>query len=101
MIFRLSEMRYNKIRSQPPPFSAKASTNGLFIALLRAMKAGGTGPELHTFKAVPKRWIVERTFGWFNWYRRLSKDYEHNLKTSEAMLHFTSCTLMLRWLVTL
>ena len=58
-------------------------------------------PELHTFQVVPKRWIVEKTFGWFNWYRRLSKDYEHNPKTSEAMLHFTSCTLMLRRLATL
>ena len=58
-------------------------------------------PELHTFRVMPKRWIVERTFGWFNWYRRLSKDYEHNPKTSEAMLHFTSCTLMLRRLATL
>jgi putative transposase len=28
------------------------------------------------FEVLPKRWIVERTFGWFNWYRRLSKDYE-------------------------
>ena len=58
-------------------------------------------PELHTFRVVPKRWIVERTFGWFNWYRRLSKDYEHNPKTSEAMLHFTSCTLMLKRLAAL
>lgn len=57
--------------------------------------------ELHTFKVLPKRWIVERTFGWFNWYRRLSKDYEHNPKTSEAMICFTACTLMLRRLATL
>ena len=28
------------------------------------------------FVVLPKRWIVERTFGWFGWYRRLSKDYE-------------------------
>ncbi len=53
-------------------------------------------PHLHTFKVLPKRWIVERTFGWFNWQRRLSKDYEHNPKTSEAMLHFISCSIMLR-----
>jgi hypothetical protein len=37
-------------------------------------------------------WIVERTFGWFGRYRRLSKDYEHNPKSSEtwisiAMIH--------------
>jgi hypothetical protein len=44
---------------------------------------------------------VERTFGWFNWYRRLSKDYEHNPATSEAMIHFTASSLMLRRLATL
>ena len=57
--------------------------------------------ERHAFKVLPKRWIVERTFGWFNWYRRFSKDYEHNPKTSEAMIHITASTLMLRRLATL
>ena len=28
------------------------------------------------FKILPRRWVVERTFGWFNWCRRLNKDYE-------------------------
>ncbi|BAY22854.1 transposase [Calothrix sp. NIES-2100] len=28
------------------------------------------------FEVLPKRWVVERTFGWFNQYHRLSKDYE-------------------------
>jgi Transposase DDE domain len=28
------------------------------------------------FVPLPQRWVVERTFGWFNWSRRLSKDYE-------------------------
>jgi putative transposase len=57
--------------------------------------------QLHTFKVLPKRWIVERTFGWFVWQRRLSKDYEHNPKTSETMLHFAASTLMLKRLRTL
>ena len=30
------------------------------------------------FVVLPKRWIVERTFGWFGRYRRLSKDYEEH-----------------------
>ena len=32
--------------------------------------------EQHMFRILPKRWIVERTFAWLNWSRRLSKDYE-------------------------
>jgi putative transposase len=34
-----------------------------------------------------KRWIVERTFGWLGRYRRLSKDYEHNPRSSEAWVY--------------
>ena len=30
-----------------------------------------------TFKVLGWRWIVERTFGWLNWQRKLSKDYEY------------------------
>jgi transposase len=32
--------------------------------------------DLSGFKVVPKRWMVERTFGWLLWSRRLNKDYE-------------------------
>lgn len=39
------------------------------------------------FKVIPKRWIVERTFAWFNNFRRMSKDYEHNPKTSEHIVY--------------
>lgn len=55
--------------------------------------------ELHIFKVVPKRWIVERTFGWFNNYRRLSKDYEYATDTSENMVYIAMTQLMLRRLV--
>ena len=41
------------------------------------------------FEPLPKRWIVERTFGWLNRFRRLSKDYELHCEVSEAMI-FTS-----------
>lgn len=48
------------------------------------------------FVVIPKRWIVERTFGWFNRYRRLSKDYELLPATSEAMIQVTMIHLMIR-----
>ena len=35
------------------------------------------------WSVLAKRWIVERTFSWFNHYRRLSKDYEIAIKSSE------------------
>ena len=46
------------------------------------------------FKILPKRWIVERTFGWLNFSRRLSKDYEHNRRSSEAMVYIAMIHLM-------
>ena len=52
-------------------------------------------PELHKFVVLPKRWIVERTFGWFSKYRRLSKDYETLPDSSEAMIRITMINLML------
>jgi putative transposase len=47
------------------------------------------------FQVLPKRWIVERTFAWFESYRRLSKDYEFNTDTSETMIQFAMVKLML------
>jgi len=54
-------------------------------------------PEgLRTFQVLPRRWVVERTFGWFNRCRRLSKDYERATGSSEAMIHLAMIHLMLR-----
>jgi len=47
------------------------------------------------FQVLPKRWIVERTFSWFESYRRLGKDYEYNTDTSEAMIQLSMIKLML------
>ena len=48
------------------------------------------------FVLVKKRWVVERTFAWLNWYRRLSKDYERKPASSEAMLYIAMMRLMVR-----
>ncbi len=48
------------------------------------------------FKVVPKRWIVERTFGWFFKSRRLCRDYEVRIDHSEAMLRICMIRLMVR-----
>src|SRR3954463_6330979 len=48
------------------------------------------------FKVVPKRWVVERTFGWLGRYRRLSKDYERFPETSEAMIRMAMVHIMIR-----
>jgi putative transposase len=47
------------------------------------------------FVVLPKRWVVERTFSWFESYRRLSKDYEYNTDTSETMIQLAMIRLML------
>lgn len=52
--------------------------------------------DLAGFHILPKRWIVERTFGWFANYRRLSKDYEYDPKTSENMIYLAMIHLMLK-----
>jgi putative transposase len=52
------------------------------------------------FHVLPKRWIVERTFGWWNQYRRLSKDYELLPEMSESMIYAVMIRLMLKRLAT-
>jgi len=51
--------------------------------------------EMHRFVVLPKRWIVERTFGWLGKYRRLSKDYETLPSSSETMIYLAMINLML------
>ena len=52
--------------------------------------------EQKGFVPQKKRWVVERTFGWLNRCRRLSKDYEVKTEHSEAMIRVSSVNFMLR-----
>src|SRR6516225_6954196 len=48
------------------------------------------------FKLLPRRWVVERTFGWLGRYRRLSKDYERLPESSEVMIRLAMIHIMVR-----
>jgi transposase len=48
------------------------------------------------FVIIPKRWVVERTFGWLGNSRRLSKDYEITTKSEEAFVIISHLHTLLR-----
>lgn len=52
--------------------------------------------EQHLFRVLPKRWIVERTFAWLAWSRRLSKDYELCYTSAETIIHIAFAHQLLR-----
>jgi len=51
--------------------------------------------EVREFHILPRRWVVERTFAWFGFYRRLSKDYERYPRHSEAFVYIAMGNIML------
>jgi transposase len=48
------------------------------------------------FKVIPRRWVVERTFGWLMHHRRLARDYETHSHRSEAIIHVAMIDLISR-----
>jgi putative transposase len=48
------------------------------------------------FQVLPRRWVVERTFAWISHNRRMSKDYERLVATSEAFIYVAMTRLMVR-----
>jgi len=62
--------------------------------LRRKLEIVKRSDDMKGFVVLPKRWIVERTFGWLGRYRRLSKDYEQLTDNSEAMVRIAMINLM-------
>ena len=56
--------------------------------------------EQKGWQLLPKRWVVERTYGWLNRWRGLAKEYDYCPRTSEAKILLAMCRLMLRRLTT-
>lgn len=48
-----------------------------------------------SFTVLPRRWVVERTFGWLHNYRRLSKDYEYRTDSSEAFILIAASKILI------
>lgn len=53
-------------------------------------------PGTRGFTPLPKRWAVERTYGWLMLHRRLARDYETLPARSEAMVYLAMTDLMAR-----
>lgn len=53
-------------------------------------------PGQQDFHVLPRRWVVERTFGWMMRWRRLVRNYERRLDVSDAMTHLSMGALLLR-----
>ena len=53
-------------------------------------------PDQKGFQVLPRRWVVERTFGWMTRWRRLVRDYEKRLDVSDAMIYLGMGALLLR-----
>jgi putative transposase len=84
---------------------ADGAYTGKLVAWVQQLR-GGAAPieleivkrsdDLRGFRILPRRWVVERTFGWLGRFRRLSKDYEFHPSTAEAMIHVAMIAIMLR-----
>jgi putative transposase len=59
-------------------------------------RSSSSSTDTEGFAVLPRRWIVERTFGWLMRNRRLSKDYERKVQSSETFIEVAMIRLMLR-----
>lgn len=52
--------------------------------------------DVRGFKVLPRRWVVERTFGWLLHHRRLVRDYEQTIASAEALVYIAMIRIQLR-----
>ena len=66
------------------------------MALINATVEVVKRSEMHKFVVIPKRWIVERSLGWLDHFRRLWKNRERKLHTTHQMVTLTFISVLLR-----
>ncbi len=76
-------------------FVDKAKAQGIDVEIVEPE------PGQKGFQVQPRRWVVERTFAWLSNYRRLSKDFEQWMQTSDAAIYAAMSHLMVRRLARL
>jgi putative transposase len=80
---------------------ADAAYSGPFVEELRQQSGWEVeivrrSDDQQGFQVQPHRWIVERTFAWWGGFRRLAKDVEYQVESSEALIYVAMSHLMLR-----
>ena len=87
------------------PFIERIYADGAYQGLATAAAVARTGtwrleivkrPNVPRFEALPKRWIVERTFAWISRCRRLARDFERHFRKAVAFIRLAMIRLMLR-----
>jgi putative transposase len=76
-------------------FVDEAAAHGIDVEIVEPQ------PGQKGFQVQPRRWVVERTFAWLSNYRRLSKDFEERVETSDAAIYAAMSHLMVRRLARL
>jgi putative transposase len=103
-----AKLLFSEIKEQMPPLQLIWADGGyrgkliewVAVQCLWILEIVKRNDRLKGFVILPKRWIVERTFSWLNRNRRLSKDYERKIESSEAFLYLSMSILMLKRLKT-
>lgn len=87
---KLRHIFADRVYRGPKLLDAIADTGKWTIEIVTRSQSVGT------FKAEPKRWVIERTFAWLGRSRRLAKDFEATASSAEAWLEIASIWLLSR-----
>ncbi len=90
MFPKLRHLFADRVYRGPKLLEAIADLGKWTIEIVTRSQSGGT------FKAEPRRWVVERTLAWFGRNRRLAKDFEASIASAEAWVLIASIRLLSR-----
>jgi putative transposase len=90
MFPRLRHIFADRVYRGPKLLAALADLGKWAIEIVTRSQSFGT------FKPEPRRWVVERSFAWFGRNRRLAKDFEASIASSEAWVFIASVRLLSR-----